>query len=327
MILTRTPLRISLGGGGTDLPSYYVSRGHGFLLAAAINRYVYVAVNSNFENKILLKYSQIENCDRIEDIRHPLLRECLRACGVSDSIEVSSMADIPAGTGLGSSGAFTVGVLKALKLFRHVSATNESIAQEACRIEIEILGEPVGKQDQFIAACGGINTFTFKDSGEVLIEALRLDPLVRLKLEENLLLFYTGLKRSASDALRDERSSIGADSSSLSSSLDQTREIGYHTKEVIEKGDLETFGSLLTKQWKLKFNRQPTPLHQNIDHWISKGIKAGALGGKLVGAGGGGFLLFYSDRKSELRKQMSILGLPEVPFGFDYEGSSIVVPR
>jgi D-glycero-alpha-D-manno-heptose-7-phosphate kinase len=327
MIISRTPLRISLGGGGTDLPSYYTKSGHGFLIAAAISKYVYIAVNHNFESDILLKYSQVERCREIEDVQHPLLRECLRATGVTHSVEISSMADIPTGTGLGSSGSFTVGVLKALKMYRHQTAANEHLASEACRIEIDILQEPVGKQDQYIAACGGINAFTFHGNGAVDINALALDPLTRAQLDENLLLFYTGVRRSASEVLAEEQSGSTVSRKMVAENLDDTREIGYRTAEVLQSGDLTSFGRLLTDQWKLKLARQPNAIHQQVDEWIRIGLESGALGGKLVGAGGGGFLLFYSDRKTELRSAMSHCGLVEVPFSIDYEGSTILVAR
>lgn len=327
MIITRTPLRISLGGGGTDLPSYYNESGHGFLIAAAITKHVYVAVNHNFENEILLKYSSVERCTSLEDVQHPLLRECLRECGVNHSIEISSMADIPTGTGLGSSGSFAVGVLKALRLHRHLADSRESLAHNACRIEIEVLGEPVGKQDQYIATYGGLTAFTFMKDGSVEVEPLTVDPMVRAQLEENLLLFYTGVRRSASDILFEEQSGTKVAKSTIAENLDQTRQIGYTTKALLESGNLRSFGELLTEQWKLKHQRQPSRVHDQVDEWISQGINAGALGGKLVGAGGGGFLLFYSDQKSELRKTMFELGLVEVPFGIDYEGSTVIVSK
>ena len=327
MIISRTPLRISLGGGGTDLPSYYTKSGHGFLIAAAITKYVYIAINHNFDSDILLKYSQIERCSSVDDVEHPLLRECLRATNVTGSIEISSMADIPTGTGLGSSGSFTVGLLKALKMYRHQLEANEALAHEACRIEIDVLGEPVGKQDQFIAACGGISAFTFRDNGEVEVRPLELDPAVRFRLDENLLLFYTGVRRSASEVLAEEQSGTRVSKKAVAENLDDTREIGYRTSEILEAGDLPAFGRMLTDQWKLKFARQPNEVHEQVDDWINRGINAGALGGKLVGAGGGGFLLFYSDRKADLREEMLRCGLTEVPFGIDYEGSAVIVAR
>ena len=327
MIITRTPLRISLGGGGTDLPSYYERAGHGYLIAAAITKYVYIAVNHNFDDDYLLKYSQVEKQSTVDAIEHPLLRECLRYCGTDPGIEISSMADIPTGTGLGSSGSFTVGVLKALKMYQHQAASSKSVAAEACHIEIDVLREPVGKQDQYIAACGGISGFTFHRDGTVVVEPLNLSPSVRARIDENLLLFYTGVRRSASEVLKQEQSGSTVSNKTISDNLDNTREIGYETARVLEAGDLERFGQMLTDQWKLKFERQPNTVHESVDEWITAGIAAGALGGKLVGAGGGGFLLFYADRKAELRDAMAKRGLLEVPFGIDYEGSTVIVAR
>ncbi len=327
MIITRTPLRISLGGGGTDLPSYYRQAGHGFLIAAAITKYVFIAVNDNFEDDLMLKYSQIERAATQRDVEHPLLRECLAATGEWSGIEISSMADIPTGTGLGSSGAFTVGVLKALNMYRHQGLADTALAAQACAIEIDRLGEPVGKQDQYIAAVGGITGFTFHDSGAVDVEPLELDPLTRAGLEENLLLFYTGMRRSASGVLAEERSPASQVASLLTDNLDQTRAIGYETREALLASELHRFGELLTEQWDLKYKRQPNPTHDDVDDWIRTGIEAGAAGGKLVGAGGGGFLLFYAEHKAELRAAMDRLDLGEVRFRIDYEGSSVIVAR
>lgn len=327
MIITRTPLRISLGGGGTDLPSYYERSGHGFLIAAAITKYVYIAVNHNFDDEYLLKYSQVERSSNLDGLMHPLLRECLRYCGTQPGIEISSMADIPTGTGLGSSGSFTVGVLKALKMYQHTLGSNEDLAADACRIEIDILGEPVGKQDQYIAACGGISGFSFHDDGSVTVSPLELDSSVRARIDENLLLFYTGVRRSASEVLQEEQSGTKVSKKKIGDNLDHTRQIGYDTAAALKDGNLERFGKMLTDQWKLKYERQPNAVHEQIDGWIAAGVGAGALGGKLVGAGGGGFLLFFADRKAELRDVMSRHGLIEVPFGIDYEGSTVIVAR
>jgi len=324
MIISRTPLRISLGGGGTDLPSYYRNNGHGFLIAAAITRHVYIAVNDNFDREFLLKYSSVEKTTDISSIQHPLLRECLRSFNLKGAIEISSMADIPAGTGLGSSGSFTVGVLKALAHHQHRSLTNEQIAAEACTIEIERLGEGVGKQDQYIAATGGISGFTFRDNESVEIERLDISRTVRQRLEEDLLLFYTGVRRSAGEVLRSESDSTGA-VARMRSNLNDTREIGYATRDMLCQGDIDAFGRLLTQQWQLKFARQRSELHEEIDDIITAGIRHGAVGGKLVGAGGGGFILFFADQKVRLREEMTHRKLMEVPFGIDYEGSSIIV--
>lgn len=327
MIISRTPLRISLGGGGTDLPHYYETSGHGFLIAAAISQYIYIAVNRNFDSEILLKYSEVERTDSVNSVRHPLLRECLREVGLTNHIEISSMADIPAGTGLGSSGAFAVGVLKALRFAQHQSDSNLDIAKTACQIEMVRLGEPVGKQDQYASALGGLASFTFHSNGAVDYEPLVLDLNVRSQLEENLLLFYTGIRRSASDVLGDERRHTETRTVKRNDNLDRTREIGYQTRDTLLRGDLRAFGALLSQQWSLKYERQPSATHDAVNRWIQEGVQAGASGGKLVGAGGGGFLLFYAEGKSGVKQRMLELGLVEVPFNFDYQGSTILVSR
>ena len=325
MIITRTPLRISLGGGGTDLPAYYRSAGHGFLIAAAINKYVYIAVHRNFDEDLMLKYSSIERVPTAKEATHPLLRACLETTGIQSGIEITSMADIPTGTGLGSSGAFTVGVLRALHGYRHGYMSNLELARQACEVEIDMLGEPVGKQDQYIAAVGGITAFTFHDDERVGVEPLKLSAGTRDRIEDNLLLFYTGVRRSASEVLAGQQSADNA--KSLAINLARVREIGYETREALESGDLTRFGGLLTDQWKLKHARSSDAVHDQIDEWVHLGIDAGASGGKLVGAGGGGFLLFYAEEKANLRTVMSQLGLEEIRFAIDYEGSSTMVGR
>jgi len=326
MIITRTPLRISLGGGGTDLPSFYRKHGHGFLIAAAITKYVYIAVNQNFDDDLLLKYSEVERAKSIDEVKHPLLRECLRATDISKRIEISSMADVPAGTGLGSSGSFAVGLLKALHLYSHRTPSAEYLAEQACEIEINRLCEPIGKQDQYIAAVGGVSTFTFRDDETVEVDRLAMADISRSQLEDNLLLFYTGIKRSASAALSTEAQNA-IDSKKPVENLSDTRAIGYETRDILLTGDMNAFGRALTNQWNLKYQRQPSLLHDEINSWIQTGIIAGAQGGKLVGAGGGGFLLFYADRKTDLRRAMSEIGLPEISFGVDYEGSCVTTAR
>ncbi|HEU5001826.1 MAG TPA: galactokinase [Actinomycetota bacterium] len=324
MIISRTPLRISLGGGGTDLPSHYRESG-GFLVAAAISRHVYIAVNRNFDDGILLKYSQIERSSRVADVRHPLLREALLVAGVDRHVEVSSMADIPANTGLGSSGSFTVGVLKALYAHQHQAVSNLHLAEQACHIEIERLGEPVGKQDQYIAALGGVTAFRFAPDDSVEVIPVPMDDDTRWRFEENLTLFYTGMRRSASEVLADQDAKSKAKDSGTSSNLRRVSEIGEESFDALVSGDLHSFAKLMTMQWELKRQRSPGATTQEIDRWIEAGLDAGASGGKLVGAGGGGFLLFYSETKADLRSAMARLGLPEVRFGFDYEGSTLVV--
>jgi D-glycero-alpha-D-manno-heptose-7-phosphate kinase len=324
MIITRTPMRISLGGGGTDLPSHYRVSG-GFLVAAAISRHVYIAVNQNFDDDILLKYSQVEHVTRVSDIRHPLLREALRLTGVERRVEISSMADIPANTGLGSSGSFTVGVLKALHAHQRRLISNRELAEQACHIEIDRLGEPVGKQDQYIAALGGVTSFRFHPDDSVDVVPVPMSEDTRWRLEENLLLFYTGQRRSASEVLADQDAKSRAGHPETSSNLGRVTEIGQESFQALVTGDLPTFAKLMTLQWELKRQRSPSATNLEIDAWINTGLKCGASGGKLVGAGGGGFLLFYSEAKADLRAAMARLGLPEVRFSFDYEGSALVV--
>jgi D-glycero-alpha-D-manno-heptose-7-phosphate kinase len=307
------------------LPSYYRNAGQGFLIAAAISKYVYIAVNHNFDNDILLKYSEVERVERAADAQHPLLRECLLDVGLDASIEISSMADIPAGTGLGSSGAFTVGVLKALHAHKHEIVPNAEIAARACEIEIERLGEPIGKQDQYIAAIGGLTAFEFGADETVSIIPVPLAEPVRHRVEDNLLLFYTGVRRPASEVLAHEQASAGRATSTLDDNLNAVRAIGYETMGALTAGDLDGFGGLLTRQWHLKLARSPTAVHGRVDEWIQLGIEAGAAGGKLVGAGGGGFLLFYAEEKAALRDAMHRLGLPEVRFALDYHGATTVV--
>ena len=325
MIITRTPLRISLGGGGTDLPSYYREAGHGFLIAAAITKYVYIAVHRNFDDDVMLKYSAVERVPTAADTKHPLLRTCLHVTGIDRGIEITSMADIPTGTGLGSSGSFTVGVLKALRAYQHELVSNAELAAQACRIEIELLREPVGKQDQYIAAVGGLTAFEFHADERVEIVPLDITLNTRHRLEDNLLLFFTGVRRSASEVLAEQQAERPRGAVSLRDNLDRVRQIGYDTKRALEAGDLVGFGQLLTDQWKLKYERAPGRVHAEIDRWIAAGIDVGALGGKLVGAGGGGFLLFYAEEKADLRQQMSDFGLEEVRFGIDYEGTATIV--
>ena len=324
MIITRTPLRISLGGGGTDLPTYFrKSASGGFLVAAAISKYVFIAINEHFDDSILLKYSEIEQVRQAVEIRHPLLREALLLTGVENQVEISAMADIPAGTGLGSSGTFTVGLLRALRAYRHETISPTELAEEACQVEIDRLGEPIGKQDQYIAAVGGITALVFRPDGHVEVSPVRLATRTRYQLEENLLLFYTGVKRSASDVLAIEQKP----GSKIDDNLDAVRNAGRQSCEALEAGDLDKFGALLTDQWELKLERAPSDVHQQVDSWIREGIAAGAAGGKLVGAGGGGFLLFYAENKAELRAKMATRGLEEVRFRIDYEGSTTIVAQ
>lgn len=324
MIISKTPLRISLGGGGTDIPSFYSQNEGGFLVSAAINKYIYVSIHENFINRFLLKYSTVEDIEKIDQISHPIIRETLRYLEIDQGVEITSLADIPAGTGLGSSGAFTVGLLKAVLSFQRKLVSRSEIAEMACKLEIEILGEPVGKQDQFATALGGITAFSFSSSGEVSSSALTMPPLTREEFEDNLLLFFTGIRRSASEELEAISSTNSISKKQISQNLLEVRDIGHSSYSALNQGRLEDFADLMNEQWNLKYKRSPSPVHDEIDYWIRCGIRHGALGGKLVGAGGGGFLLFYAEEKAGLRKIMGDLGLKEVKFSFDYEGTTLL---
>jgi D-glycero-alpha-D-manno-heptose-7-phosphate kinase len=307
------------------MPSYYRSRNGGFVVAAAITKYVFIAVNRNFDEELLLKYSQIERVRTPLEAQHPLLREILVATGFESGIEISSMADIPAGTGLGSSGAFTVGTLNALRAHRRELVSNLQLAEQACCIEIDRLSEPIGKQDQYIAAVGGITAFEFSPDDSVTVSSLELAADTRHRLEENLLLFFTGIRRSASHVLATEMNAADTMELDLAMNLDAVKALGRDAAHVLAKGDLDSFGELLTAQWDTKLHRSPTRVHRQADDWIRAGINAGAVGGKLVGAGDGGFLLFYAVDKTRLRETMTAAGLDEVRFGVDYRGTNVIV--
>ncbi len=324
MIITRTPLRISLGGGGTDLPSYYRNGDGGFLVAAAIDRHVYIALNHNFDGDLLLKYSETERADTPEQVVHPLLRESLLLADVNQAVEISAMADVPAGTGLGSSGAFTVGVLRALLTFRRRTVSPRQLAELACDVEINRLRAPVGKQDPYIASVGGVTAFGFTPDEGVTVTPVSMADDVRDRLEENLLLFFTGVRRSAADELSSLDTDMATPGGSRSN-LDAVRDLGLASRDALEAGDLNLFSSLLNRQWELKYERAPSAVHDQIDEWIRIGLAAGATGGKLVGAGGGGFLLFYAEEWNAVREAMAKIGLEEVRFRFDYHGSTTIV--
>ena len=329
MIITRSPLRITLGGGGTDLPSYY-NKNEGFVLSAAIDKYVYVSVMKPFTKGIFLKYSKIEIVKNILEVEHPIIREALKLLNFEPQVEITTLADIPAGTGLGSSGSFTTALLKALYTVLNKNPRNVEIAKLACHIEIERLGEPIGKQDQYISAIGGINAFTFhkeNDSkGKVTYEPLKIKKKTILDLEENLLLFFTGFSRSASKILEDQNNRSKLNDNSMINNLHLTKNIGLKTKDALEKNNIELFGKLMHEHWEHKKRRSKGMTNPKIDEWYNLGIKNGAIGGKVVGAGGGGFLMFLSSDKAKLRKTLAKNGLKEVKFKFDFEGTKLITP-
>jgi D-glycero-alpha-D-manno-heptose-7-phosphate kinase len=323
MILTRTPLRISIAGGGTDLPSYY-RRAGGTVVSAAVNKYVYLAINGTFTDDYLLKYAEQERVERAEDVRHPLIREVLLEHDVEPGVEIVSVADIPAGTGLGSSGSFTVGLLRALHAYRKEHVATADLAEQACHIEMERLGDPVGKQDQYIAAFGGLTRFDFHPDGSVDVARLEVDADTLADLEEHLLLFFTGYARRATSILADQRSRSEVDDTAMLANLDQVRDLGRQIGDALVAGDTAGFGKLMHEHWLRKRERSAGITNSDIDRWYELALANGAVGGKLVGAGAGGFLLFYADSPRCLRAAMADGGLPEVRFGFDHDGSVVL---
>jgi len=324
MIITRSPLRISLGGGGTDLPSYYRQFG-GFLISAAIDKYVFVTVTRPFKPGIYLKYSQLEKVDATDDVKHPIIRECLRHLNMpAPQIEITTLADIPAGTGLGSSGSFTTALLKALYAHRREMLHPTGLAELACDIECNKLGEPIGKQDQYIAAFGGVTCFHFNPDDTVTARPLRLEPGLLDRLEDNLLLFFTGISRRAGDVLHDQSARTSSGEPEMLANLHYVKDLGQRSKAALERGDLQCFGRLMHEHWEHKKRRSCGMSTGQINSWYDMALEAGALGGKLVGAGGGGFLLFYTERHQALREAMQHAGLQEVRFRFDFEGTKVV---
>jgi D-glycero-alpha-D-manno-heptose-7-phosphate kinase len=324
MIITRSPLRISLGGGGTDLPSYY-QKHTGFLIAAAIDKYVCITLHQTFVPEFILKYSKLERVTCTDDIHHPIVRESLRLVGVDGSgLEITSMADIPAGTGLGSSGSFTTALLKALHTYKKNLVHPRELAEQACHIEIERLGEPVGKQDQYIAAYGGLTCFQFLPDGQVEAWPLRLSSETLYNLEDNLLLFFTGYSRSASSILKEQDDKSRQSDRDMVDNLHFVKDLGYRSKEALESGDLVRFAELMNVHWEHKKKRSGGMSNADINRWYDLARAHGALGGKLIGAGGGGFLMFYAEDKARLRRAMAETGLREVRFRFDFEGTRCV---
>jgi D-glycero-alpha-D-manno-heptose-7-phosphate kinase len=326
MIIARSPLRITLGGGGTDLASYYAEH-EGFVVAAAIDKYVYVTVMRPFSPGIYLKYSALEQVDRVADVKHPIIREALAPQSLGDppQIEITTLADIPAGTGLGSSGSFTTALLKALYTHHRKVAHAEELAEKACDIEINRLHEPVGKQDQYIAAFGGLTCLTFHGDHRVTVEPLRVSSKTMFDLEDNLLLFFTGLRRASGSILKDQHTRSQAGDAEMRRNLHFVKALGYRSREALESGNLTRFGELMHEHWQHKKVRSGGISNLQIDSWYSQAMSNGAIGGKLVGAGGGGFLMFYAADRSRLRQAMAAAGLEEVRFRFDFEGTKVVL--
>lgn len=325
MIICRSPLRITLGGGGTDLPSYY--REHeGFLIAGAIDKYVYVTVMRPFAPGIYLKYSELEHVERADQVRHRIIREALLMQNLkTPQVEITALADIPAGTGLGSSGSFTTALLKALYAHRRKLILPMELAEMACHIEIDRLGEPIGKQDQYIAAFGGLTCFTFHKDDTVSAEPLKIDIQAIFDLEDKLLLFFTGFSRCAGDILKDQETRAKKNDPDMLNNLHFVKELGYRAKKALEGNDLDAFGRLMHEHWEHKKKRSGSMSNSRIDQWYRLALKNGAIGGKLVGAGGGGFLMFLAEDSVKLRRAMHGAGLDEVRFRFDFDGAKTLL--
>lgn len=324
MIIGRSPLRISLGGGGTDLPSYYREHG-GFVVAAAITQYVHVTLHRTPFKELLVRYSQIERPTSVDEVKHPIIREALMLTGVTEpNIEITSMADIPAGTGLGSSGSFTTCLLKVLHKYKRHFIHPRELAEMACHIELDRLGEPVGKQDQYIAAFGGVTLFEFQTDGSVLARPVNASEDTLDQLQENLLMVPTGFRRSAAVVLKEQDEKSRRNDPAMIDNLHFVKELGHKSLEALESGNLAEFGHLMHTHWEHKKKRSAQMSNPDIDRWYALALASGAIGGKLIGAGGGGFLLFYTEQKARLRQALRGAGLTEVKLAFDYEGTKLL---
>ena len=324
MIITRTPLRISIGGGGTDLPSYYERFG-GVVISAAIDKYVYITSNRTFRPGYLLKYAKTEHVQSIGEVEHGIMREVLRLLGIEPAIEIVSIADVPAGTGLGSSGSFTVGLLHALHAFTRVRIDAGELARMACEVEMTILGQPCGKQDQYIAAHGGLMIQEFHPGGAVTLTPLGLAEDTLRDLDENLLLFFTGYSRTGHELLEDQKTRSEKGEGDMLENLHFIKDQGIKIRQALEGGATADFAGLMHDHWMRKKNRSENMSNDRIDGLYDLALENGALGGKLVGAGGGGFLMFYAEDSRRLRRAMADQGLQEMDFSFDFDGSVVIL--
>ena len=325
MILTRTPFRMTLGGGGTDLPSFYCEHG-GFILAVGIDKYMYLNVNTPLvDDKIRVRYTSTEIVDHVDEVKHTLAREALRHFGVASGIEIVSIADIPAGTGLGSSSSYLVGLLNAMHTLLQDQATAQKLAEEACYIELEVLNKPIGKQDQYMAAFGGLTALDIKRDGKVCVTRMDLDVDLVESLERNILMFFTDESRDATGILKKQDDATRTKDRVVVKSLREIKDIGLEISDAISKGNLRRFGELLDVHWQSKKQLSRGISNPQIDAWYELAKQNGAIGGKISGAGGGGFLMLYcEENKTRLREAMRAAGLRELKFRFDFEGSKVV---
>ncbi len=324
MIVSRTPFRLSLGGGGTDLPAYFTRYG-GFFVSGAVNKYMHIVVNDRFEPGIRLSYSRTETVGSPEEIHHPSARESLRLLGIVDRLEIVSLADVPAATGLGSSGSFTVGLLNALYAHQRIAKTPEQLAEIACDIAINRLHEPSGKQDEYTASLGGIRSYEIDTRGNVSSEELRISDHTLSELEYAIMMFYTGITRKAGEILVRQQEKVVEDDGKAVEKMHRIKEIGKESKRALEAGDLRRFGELLHEHWEVKRGVIDNATTSQIDAWYSTAREKGAIGGKIVGAGGGGFLMLYCDEgREKVRAALVSQGLSEMRFRFDFEGSKVI---
>jgi D-glycero-alpha-D-manno-heptose-7-phosphate kinase len=327
MILARAPLRIPLGGGGTDLPSYYTRFG-GFFVSAAIDKYVYVSVNRPAGDELIrVKYTRSEEVREVGEVRHDLVRGALELLKLGPSVEIVSMADVPAGTGMGSSGAYLAALLRALHALRGTHRTQWELAEEACTIEMEMAGHPAGKQDQYVSSWGSLNCFEIDTDGKVTVTPLQIPLHAREDLEDCTLLFYLGVTRESADILSQQVADTKAGSTSVLESLHQTKEIGYRVRDALEAGDIPTFGALLDEHWQTKKKRSTRISDPRIDRAYERARNAGAHGGKVLGAGGGGFLMLLCEHGSRRRVSAELAeeGLRSMPFVFDMDGAKVLL--
>jgi len=327
MIFSRAPLRISLGGGGTDLPSY-ASRYGGFVLSAAIDKYVYIYANRPAADTLLrVKYSRYEQTASVDEIQHDLVRPALKLLKIEDNLEIASMADIPDGTGMGSSGSYLVALLTALYELKKEKVPAQTLAELAAHIEIELAGHPVGKHDHYLAAFGNFTYLEIDRSGQVCVSSLNISRATIEEIRSNVLLFYTGMVRQSSDVLGDQKRDTEQGNAAVIESLHYTKDLGYRIKEALEEGDPERFGVLLNEHWTNKKRRSDKISHPSIDRWYELARRQGVLGGKVIGAGGGGFLMLYCTRtaKPAVRQVLAAEGLREMPFNFDFDGAKVIV--
>lgn len=320
MIISRTPFRISLIGGGSDLKAFY-RKFPGAVVSTTIDRYMYIMIHPYFHDKIRIKYSKLEDVNEIHQIKHPIVRACLNRLRIQKGIEIASIADVPAGTGLGSSSSFTVGLLHVLNAYRRNFLSKARLARAACQIEIETLKEPIGKQDQYAASYGGLNFIRFHPDERVTVEPLACSPEITDKLEKRLLLFYVGRERKAGDILREQQKNMN-----IPAYRDRMKEMVRLTEElraVLLAGRLKRLGEILHEGWLIKKGLAPHITNPIVEDYYARAIKAGALGGKILGAGSGGFFLFYCEPKDQ-NDLRTALGLRELRFGFDSKGSQII---